>query len=423
MLDRSTAPSFKEVKKVEFIRTQKHLLKNGIPVFVLNAGEQELVRIEFVFGNAEWDIKKPLLANTVNAMLNDGTTSMTGAQIADTLDFYGAFFQTEHGLDQSVVTLYTLNKYVENTLVIIKDVLTNSIFPEKDLETYISNNKQKLKVSIEKNDFLARREFNNVVFGDNVYGYKYTEKDFDSLNQEDLRSFFSKAYHPQNCTIFLSGKVEDKLLNEVKDLFGEWASSATFMPNEIILSPKATKYHLIEKPNALQSAIKLGIPSINRNHPDFAGLQVLNTVFGGYFGSRLMTNIREDKGYTYGINSGNATLQQGGYFVIASEVGTDVCQNTLNEIEFEINRIKTELIPDEELKLVKNYLMGSLLGSLENAFSHADKFKNIYFYGLDYDYFDNYINTINTIDASSLMQLANKYWDYDEFYKVIVGKV
>ena len=423
MLDRSIAPSFKEIEEVYFIRTQKHLLKNGIPVFVLNAGEQELVRIEFVFGNVEWDIKKPLLANTVNAMLNDGTATMTGAQIADTLDFYGAFFQTEHGLDQSVVTLYTLNKYVENTLVIIKDVLTNSIFPVKDLETYISNNKQKLKVSIEKNDFLARREFNNVVFGDNVYGYKYTEKDFDSLNQEDLRSFFAKAYHPQNCTIFLSGKVEESLINTVENLFGDWTSSVIFKPNKIVLSPKATKYHLIEKPKALQSAIKLGMPSINRNHPDFAGLQVLNTVFGGYFGSRLMTNIREDKGYTYGINSGNATLQQGGYFVIASEVGTDVCENTLIEIEFEINRIKTELIPDEELKLVKNYLMGSLLGSLENAFSHADKFKNIYFYGLDYDYFDNYINTINTIDASSLMQLANKYWDYNEFYKVIVGKV
>lgn len=423
MLDRSTAPSFKEVKEVEFIKTKKQLLRNGIPLFVLNAGEQELVRIEFVFGNVEWDINKPLLANTVNAMLNDGTTKMTGAQIADTLDFYGAFFQTEHGLDQSVVTLYTLNKHVESTLIILKDVLTNSIFPEKDLETYKANNKQKLKVNLEKNDFLARREFNNVVFGDNVYGYKYTEKDFDSINHKDLRAFFAKAYHPQNCAIFLSGKVEEKLINTVENLFGDWTSTATFEPNEIILSPKADKYHLIEKSNALQSAIKLGIPSINRNHPDFAGLQVLNTVFGGYFGSRLMTNIREDKGYTYGINSGNATLQQGGYFVIASEVGTDVCQKTINEIEFEINRIKTELIPDEELKLVKNYLMGSLLGSLENAFSHADKYKNIYFYGLDYDYFDNYINTINTIDAISLMELANKYWKYDEFYKVIVGKV
>lgn len=423
MLDRSTAPSFKEIEEVEFIRTQKHLLRNGIPVFVLNAGEQELVRIEFIFGNIEWDINKPLLANAANTMLNDGTTKMTGAQIADSLDFYGAFFQTEHSSDHSVITLYTLNKYIENTLPIIKDVLTESIFPEKDLETYKTNNKQRLKVSLEKNDFLARREFNNVVFGDNVYGHKYNETDFDSLNQTDLRDYFAKAYHPQNCTIFLSGKVDDTLLSSVENLFGEWINTTTFKENVVVLSPKADKYHLIEKPNALQSAIKLGIPSINRTHPDFAGLQVLNTVFGGYFGSRLMTNIREDKGYTYGINSGNATLQQGGYFVIASEVGTDVCQNTLNEIEFEINRIKTELIPDDELKLVKNYLMGSLLGSLENAFSHADKFKNIYFYDLGYDYFDNYIHTIKTIEAPALMQLANKYWNYEDFYKVIVGKV
>ncbi len=423
MLDRLTAPSFKEINNVDFIQTEKQVLKNKIPVWVLNAGEQELVRIEFIFKNVDWDINNPLLASATNAMLNDGTTSRSGAQIADAIDFYGAFLQTEYGYDHALVTLFTLNKYVANTLPIVKDILLNSVFPQKDLVTFVNNNKQKLKVSLEKNDFLARREFNNVLFGNNLYGYKATENDFDKLKTEDLQAYFKKAYHPQNCTIFLSGKVDESLFNTVENLFGDWESSVTFTENKLVFAPNDQKYHLIEKPNALQSAIRLGFPSINRNHPDFAAMQVLNTVFGGYFGSRLMTNIREDKGYTYGISSGNATMAQAGYFVIAAEVGVDVCQNTLNEIEFEINRLKTELIPDEELTLVKNYLMGSLLGSLENAFSHADKFKNIYFYGLGYDYFDNYINTIKTITPSDLMKLANKYWDWNNFYKMIVGKV
>jgi predicted Zn-dependent peptidase len=165
------------------------------------------------------------------------------------------------------------------------------------------------------------------------------------------------------------------------------------------------------------------MPSINRKHEDFPALQVLNTVLGGYFGSRLMANIREDKGYTYGIGSANVSLEQAGYFFIASEVGTDVCADTLVQIEKEINILKTELIGEEELALVKNFLLGSLLGSLENAFSHADKFKNIYFFNQDYEYYTNYINTIKTISAKQLRELANKYWDFDQFYKVIVGKV
>ncbi|TAE37687.1 MAG: insulinase family protein [Sphingobacteriales bacterium] len=421
MLDRLTAPSFKEIDNVAIIKTEKRVLKNNIPVFVLNAGQQDLVRIEFIFKNVDWDIKNPLLASATNTLLNDGTASITGAQIAEAIDFYGAFFQTEYGYDHSVITLYTLNKYVANTLPIVKDVLCNSVFPAKEVATFINNNKQKLKVSLEKNDFVARREFNNALFGNNLYGYKAQESDFDKLKTEDLQAYFKKAYHPHNCTIFLSGKVDEVLFNTIENLFGNWESATIFTQNKLVFTPNVQKYHKIPKPNSLQTAIRIGIPSINRNHADFAAMQVLNTVFGGYFGSRLMTNIREDKGYTYGISSGNATMAQAGYFVIATEVGVNVCQATLHEIELEMNRLKTDLVPDYELTLVKNYLMGSLLGSLENAFSHADKFKNIYFYGLDYDYFDHFIHTIKTINAEDLRKLANKYWDWDNFYKVIVG--
>jgi zinc protease len=421
MLDRLTAPSFKEIDNVAIIKTEKRVLKNNIPVFVLNAGQQDLVRIEFIFKNVDWDIKNPLLASATNTLLNDGTASITGAQIAEAIDFYGAFFQTEYGYDHSVITLYTLNKYVANTLPIVKDVLCNSVFPAKEVATFINNNKQKLKVSLEKNDFVARREFNNALFGNNLYGYKAQESDFDKLKTEDLQAYFKKAYHPHNCTIFLSGKVDEVLFNTIENLFGNWESATIFTQNKLVFTPNVQKYHKIPKPNSLQAAIRIGIPSINRNHADFAAMQVLNTVFGGYFGSRLMTNIREDKGYTYGISSGNATMAQAGYFVIATEVGVNVCQATLHEIELEMNRLKTDLVPDDELTLVKNYLMGSLLGSLENAFSHADKFKNIYFYGLDYDYFDHFIHTIKTINAEDLRKLANKYWDWDNFYKVIVG--
>jgi len=166
----------------------------------------------------------------------------------------------------------------------------------------------------------------------------------------------------------------------------------------------------------------MGLPFINRSHPDFPAVQVLNTVLGGYFGSRLMNNIREDKGYTYGIGSGIAAYKQAAALFIATEVGTDVCKAATIEIEKEINLLKTDLVPAEELSLVRNYMLGSLLGSLENVFSHADKFKNLYFSGLDYEYYDRYTDVVKSITAGELLKLANEYLDFDRFYKVIVGK-
>lgn len=423
MLNRQITPQFKEVDHIEFINAEQFLLDNEIPVFIVNAGEQNLLRIEFIFKNVNWDASRPLVTSATNAMLNDGTHSLTGAQIASKIDYYGAFFQTEFGLDRSSVILYSLNKHLEHTLPIVKEVITGSNFPAKEFKTFITNQRQKLKVSLEKNDFIARRKFNQVLFGDTLYGYGVEEQDYELLKREHLQEYFSKSYHPKNCTIIISGKIDDSILQQLNKLFGSWKSDETFIANEFKFAINFQKEHYIERPQALQSAIRIGIPTGNRNHPDFPAMQVLNTVLGGYFGSRLMNNIREDKGYTYGIGSANASLEQSGYFFIASEVGTDVCAATLIEIEKEINRLKSELISPEELALVKNYLMGSLLGSLENAFSHADKFKNIYFYNLDYNYFTNYINTIKTIQAEELMNLANKYWDFNEFYKIVVGKL
>ncbi|MBU2046040.1 MAG: insulinase family protein [Bacteroidetes bacterium] len=406
-----------------FIKAKKHLLNNGIPVFEINAGEQELVRIEFIFQNSAWSIDKPIMPSVTNGMLTEGTHSLSSAQIAAKIDYYGAFFQPDFSSDHSSLSLYSLNKYVGDTLPIIKEMLTGSIFPDKELETLLRNQKQRLKVGLEKNDVLARRAFLSALFGDSLYGYANQIEDYDKVKRDNLMAYYQKVYHPANCTIVVSGKITQNILKSILDLFGNWHNEQNVAPFEVEFISSNDKLHYIEKSDALQSAIRIGMPNINKTHPDFIQLQILNTIFGGYFGSRLMNNIREDKGYTYGIGSGMGSLQKAGYFFIASEVGADVCKATLTEIEKEINILKTDLVPEEELALVKNYLMGSLLGSLENAFSHADKFKSLYFYGLDYDYYDRYIQTVKNIQPKELKVLANKYWDYNEFYKVIVGKM
>lgn len=423
MINRTMAPAFRQVEDIELIQAKPFVLDNGLKTYIINGGEQDLVRIEFIFSNVIWDISKPLQPFATNTMLNDGTSEYTGAQIADKIDYYGAFLQTEYSYDQSTVTLFTLNKHLSSTLPIVKAILSDSVFPQEELDTLIRNQKQKLSVNLEKNDFVGRRVFNKALFGDTLYGHDSDAIDYDHLTRTELQDYFKKAYQPQNCTIIVSGKVTDDTLKLLNELFGKnWNNQADIFENVFEFNKELGSEYYIEKPDAIQSAIRIGQLMVNRNHPDFPGLQVLNTILGGYFGSRLMANIREDKGYTYGIGSAVVSLKNAGYFFIATEVGAEVCSSALDEIQKEINLLKLVPAPIEELNLVRNYMLGSMLGSLENALSHADKFKNIHFFGLGYDYYQRYIETVKTITPEKVLQLANTYLDFDSFKKVIVGK-
>ncbi len=423
-LQRKTPPEFRAIDNINLLRPAHQKLGNGCNIFCFNSGDQELVRIEWIFGNERFNPDKPLLNTGVNTMLTEGTSKLTASQIADKVDFYGAFLQVDYGYDHSQVTLYSLNKHLRHTLPVIRDIITNSVFPENELETYIRNQQQKLQVQLQKNDYVARRIFNKALYGNTLYGLGADAEDYKTLHRDDMLAHFKRMYQPSNCTIIIAGKIEPEILELITNTFDkDWKNvgepADTSQPE---LQPSPEYFYFTEKPDALQSAIRMGIPVINRTHPDFPALQVLNTVLGGYFGSRLMANIREDKGYTYGIGSGMTSLKQSGAMFIATEVGADVCKAAITEIEKELNLLKTDLIPAEELSLVRNFMLGSLLGSLENVFSHADKFKSLYFAGLDYDYYDRYVETVKTVSADRLQQLANAYLNFDQFYKVIVGK-
>ncbi|WP_316848390.1 pitrilysin family protein [Pedobacter psychrodurus] len=422
MLNRQQAPDFKQVSTINFIHPEKKVLDNGVPVFTIYSGEQDLVRIEFIFENVNWKLEKPLQAIAVSALINNGTNKLTSKEIAEQIDFYGAFFQTEYTQDQSSVTLYTLNKHLHSVLPIVKDVLSESQFPQHELDIYIQNQKQKLQVNLKKNDILSRKEFAHALFGDTAYGVNIKAEHYDALKRDDLLEYFKAAYAPNNCTIIVSGKFDDTSFKLLNNAFGNDWEKSNAVKNSFNFTSTEKQFVYTEKPEALQSAIRIGRLAINRKHEDFSGLQILNTVLGGYFGSRLMNNIREDKGYTYGIGSGISSLQQAGYLFIATEVGADVCSAALTEIYKEIALLKSEPIGEEELNLVRNYMLGSMLGSLENVFSHADKFKNIYFAGLDYDYYTKYIAKVKSITAEELLALANKYLNTEGFTEVVIGK-
>ena len=423
MLNRTLTPAYKQVNDINFIAPTQQQLSNGIDVYTFNAGDKELVRVEFIFNNVNWDQTKPLQAVTVNSLINNGTATLSAKEIAEQVDYYGAFLQTDYGADHITITLYSLSKHLQSVLPIVKAILTESVFPQSELNIFIQNQKQKMQVNLQKNDFLARKTFAHAIFGDTAYGSDISIEDYDTLKRDDLIQYYQAAFKPENCVIIAAGKFEEKEFGLLDESFGkDWISYSPSTLNDFSYLPKDGSKIIIEKPKSLQNAIRMGKLAINRSHSDFPAFQVLNTVLGGYFGSRLMANIREDKGYTYGIGSGVASLKHAGYFFIATEVGSDVCQSALTEIYAEIELLRTEKVSEEELNLVRNYMLGSLLGSLENIFSHADKFKNLYFSNLSYDYYNQYIETVKNISAEKIQQIAQNYLAPNTFVEVVVGK-
>lgn len=422
MLNRTIAPDFKQVDEIHFIQPSFKNLDNGIPVYTLFSEKQDIVRVEFIFDQVIWEASKPLQSIAVSGLINNGTQKLTAKQIAEQIDFYGAFFQTEYGQDQVTVTLYSLNKHLASVLPIVKDILTDSQFPQTELDIYLQNQKQRFQINLQKNDLQARKKFFNALFGDTSYGAEINFDHFNAVKREDLLAFYKATYNPANCTIIAAGKFDEASFKLLNTFFGSDWNEIKGDKKAFNFSQHAKQNIYIENADSVQSAIRTGQMALNRTHKDFASFQILNTVLGGYFGSRLMANIREDKGFTYGIGSAVVSLKDAGYFFIATEVGTEVCAAALVEIYKEIELLRTELVTEQELSLVQNYMLGSMLGSLENVFSHADKFKNIHFYNLGYDYYTNYIHTVKNITPERIKLLAQQYLNTDHFVEVVVGK-
>jgi len=421
-MNRLQAPEYTTQFNFPAIAPEQHQLANQMQLFVINAGSQALCKIEMVFNAGNYFESNALVANATNSLMREGTSNKSAGEIAELLDYYGAFLETAVYKDKASVILYSLNKHLHKTLPVMMDLIQNAIFPEKELLLYKTNQKQKFMVNQQKVDHVARNHFNAMLFKDTPYDQFIEANYYDELSQIQLQNFFKDRYAGNGAYMVIAGKITDDVLNQVKQEAGIIALKPVNEKKNYINTQNGRTELLIEKKDAMQSAIRIGCRLFNKTHPDYFNMQVLNTILGGYFGSRLMSNIREDKGYTYGIGSGVASLLNDGFFYISTEVGVDVTTATLTEIYKEIDALQQTLVPTEELELVKNYLLGTFLRSVDGPFAISEKFTSIKDYGLTNDFYKAYVNHIKQVKAQDLMLMAQKYLGKNNLSELVVGK-
>jgi predicted Zn-dependent peptidase len=390
---------------------------------MINAGTEDIVRVEFIFnaGNAEENI--PLLASSANAMLSEGTRTYTSGAINKMLDFHGAFYNLYTDKDTGGLIIFALKKHLKKILELAVEMLFYPIFPASELKALLKKRMRLFLVSREKVENLALDMFFESVFGsDHPYGRQVVADDFSNLEPVMLRDFHKKHYSPQSLAVIISGKPDDKVHNILNLTIGAKGSTATSLNTQAKIPEyqKNIRTH-IEKKGALQTAVRIGSATINKRHPDYPGLKITDMLLGGYFGSRLMKNIREGKGFSYGINSLVSSLNLSGFKVISTEVSKKNTQKTIDEILKEIRLLQSIPVDMEELTVVRNYMLGEIVRMFDGPFIIAESFRSVWQYGLDNLYYYRLAEKIRTIEPDEITLLAKTYYNIDDLNIITAG--
>ena len=411
------------VEKVVIPEAISFKLNNGVPVYLIEAGTEEIMRLEFTFRAGQVKEYLPLLASTTNMMLSEGSQNYSSEELNRLLDYYGAFLNLTAEKDRAGIVVFFLSKHIEKVLELSREILFRPVFPEAELNSLMKKRLRWYMVNREKVQNLAIDQFFESVFGKHhPYGHQVVEQDFDRMTPAILLDFHSKFYTPDNMAVIISGKIHEKTTELLNYYFGDITSKKIYTEDSesVLKGEKRKKVH-INKPGTVQTAIRIGSSTINKRHPDYPGLKILNSVLGGYFGSRLMKNIREEKGYTYGIGSAVSSLDLTSYKVIFTEVSHNNCQKTIDEIYREIKLLQSVPVKKEEMAVVRNYMSGEMVRMFDGPFALAESFKSVWEFGLDNSYYYRLADKIKTIDPDEIIELAKTYYNIDELYEITVG--
>jgi predicted Zn-dependent peptidase len=428
MMNRTIQPPIRPLEHFEMIRPEQRILRNGITLNVIEAGTEDVVRIDFVIAGGRIDQEYPLQSLLTNRMLREGTAHLSSTEISEKLDFYGAWLNLVSGVNSCLVTLYSLNKYVEQTLAVVADMLKAPSFPQSELDRVAASSLQQFRVNQDRVEVMATKAFNRAVFGpDHVMSRYAQEADYGRITPDLLRSYYRTHYSSANCTLYASGHVTPEIIRCIEAHLGDepWGEAPSKPVKRTLdaAHPAEERRLVVPCSPRPQSSVRMGGLMMDRLHPDYMKAKVMVTLLGGYFGSRLMKNIREDKGYTYGVSANLQAYDGATQLIIGMETGNDYVEPAIREVYHEMDRLQQERVGEEELDMARNYLMGDMCRSCEGPFSLSDAWIYIHNLGLGDDYFPQLVEAVRSCQPEEVQRLAQTYLRTENMKEIIAGHI
>jgi predicted Zn-dependent peptidase len=419
MLDRVTAPVFQNISPFKLKEVQKLKLDNGRDVFFIDHGEQPIFKLELSIKSGSWYSEKYDLFSLALKSLNESSLKRSSSEITVAIDSLGAFIEFSPGFDNSSISIYGLTKHFHEIMGLLSEIIQSPKLDETEFETVKTKELERIRLNQEKNSYLSSIELRKNIFGaQHPYGNSATLSETESISIADVKTFFNSNF--DDFEIFVSGKLPETFEAQLNDRFG--ASPVRYVPEkEHDINKTSSKDSNIIKANSVQSSINIGKRLFRRNHKDYVKFLVTNELLGGFFGSRLMKNIREEKGLTYGIYSHIYSLNNEGYFSVSTDCKGDFSQQVIDEVLKEIETLQSIPVERNELDTVKNYMLGSFTSSVSTPFALMDRFKAVYFQGLNYDYYGMYFDTVRNLTPDDIQYQSQEHLRLNSLITCSVG--
>ena len=421
-MPKNQPPAIYPVQEIKLPAVDTHVLSNGLTCYHINRGTQDVIRVEFVCWGGRPFEQHPLVARATAALLKEGSKGRQGKSIAEHFDYYGAGLSVPFQMDTGNLAMFSLVRQLPQVLPVFVELLCEPLYSSTDLASYQRRKQQSLREDLGKAEVVAYRQITECFYGsDHPYGYNSSEEAFAALQTDWLKEHHQRCFHAGNAFVIISGHFDEATANYVHQELAQIPSREAVATPQYNLTDHPPKAVRIPHPAGGQAAIRVGRRLFNRTHADAQGMYVLTQLLGGYFGSRLMENIREDKGYTYNISAAYDTLRFDGTFQIDTEVSTEYVEPTLIEIWRELKRLREEPIAKEELQMLRNYLMGSFLTMIDGPFNWAETVRTLKAENMPIEALQELVHTVQNIQPRQLQDLAQQYLQDADLWTVVVA--
>lgn len=423
LLDRKIAPEIHSVLNLQYIQPILKIGKNGNRYFVFSGSDAETIRIEAIFNGIAFPNSALEVCYAMD-LLTRGTKNKDGYQINQLLDLYGSFFSVDPTKDKSSAVLFTLKKYLPKALPLFAEILSESVFPASELDLLKKSEVNQFKINLKKSSVVADRAFQKNLFGNqHPYGWLSDIEDHENMSRDQVEKIYKERILGGGVLFILSGNISDSEFEEIDQYLsamgiGDYQSPTQDMYTTPLGGEKKT-HHAIK--DSVQTSLRVGKIVQIQSPEEMALASVSNVLFGGYFGSRLMSNLREKNGFTYGVGSGYQTMRFAHTWTIRTDVGAEVSEKALHEIFVELDKLQNEIPTEEELLRVKRYLAGNLASRFENIHSLPLNLKNILLKGESPDYFIRMSEAMSEVNAEQVSEFAQRNWNKEELKIVSAG--